>query len=118
MKRRKLLLPLFLIIFFLSALGLGYLRQTEFDMASPLPPAPQKSQLEEVLGQYGLVFEELKIDDEEAAAKIMGAEVFFSLTKEIKDQVVSLQLILTRAKIEGRLPKRVDLRFTKPVVSY
>ncbi len=125
--KRKLILPLFLIVFFLLILGFGYLRQVEFDfnfwpgrqkMASPLPWATQKSQLEEIFAQSGLVAEELTIDETEATAKIAGVEVLFSLTKEIKRQVVSLQFILSRAKIEGRLPTRVDLRFTKPVVSY
>jgi len=47
-----------------------------------------------------------------------GWEALISTEKEIVFQVDSLQLILGRAKIEGRLPKLVDLRFNKPVVSY
>ncbi len=43
-------------------------------------------------------------------------EVFFSFQKEATAQVGSLQLILSRTKIEGKRLKRVDLRFDKPVI--
>lgn len=42
----------------------------------------------------------------------------FSGKKNLKNQLDSLQLIFSRAKIEGRKIKRVDLRFDKPVVTY
>lgn len=45
-------------------------------------------------------------------------EVFFSLMKEEKPQLDSLQFIFSRAKIEGKKIKKVDLRFDKPVVIY
>jgi hypothetical protein len=45
-----------------------------------------------------------------------GPEVFFSEKKEATTQVGSLQLIFSRAKIEGKSLKRVDLRFDKPVI--
>ena len=45
-------------------------------------------------------------------------QVIFSLKKEIEVQLDSLQLISSRAKIEGKKIKRLDLRFDKPVVVY
>lgn len=45
-------------------------------------------------------------------------EIIFSLQKETQIQLDSLQLIFSRAKIEGRKIKKIDLRFDKPVVSY
>lgn len=45
-----------------------------------------------------------------------GPEVFFSEEKKATTQVGSLQLIFSRAKIEGKSLKRVDLRFDKPVI--
>jgi cell division septal protein FtsQ len=45
-----------------------------------------------------------------------GLEVFFSSQKEATGQVGSLQLILSRTKIEGKRLERVDLRFDKPVI--
>ena len=47
-----------------------------------------------------------------------GPQVFFSLDREMKEQVDSLHLILERAKIEGKEMKTIDLRFVKPVVVY
>lgn len=44
--------------------------------------------------------------------------VLFSLKKEAKVQLDSLQLILSRAKIEGKNIRKIDLRFDKPVVNY
>lgn len=37
---------------------------------------------------------------------------------DLTRQVSALQLILSQAKIEGRLPKTIDLRFSKPVVTF
>ncbi len=44
--------------------------------------------------------------------------VLFNLTKEIENQLDSLQLILSRSKIEGKQIKKIDLRFDKPVIGY
>lgn len=128
MRRRKLFLPLFIIFLILLGLGVNQLRQLNFDLsllwsgrekiASPLPPLSQEGKLEEILNKYGLKSLDFKIDGQEAVAKISEVQVFFNLEKEIESQVLSLQFILSRAKIEGRLPKVVDLRFDKPVVSY
>ena len=41
-----------------------------------------------------------------------------SARKNHSEQLDSLQLILSRSKIEGKLPKGVDLRFEKPVVIF
>jgi len=46
-----------------------------------------------------------------------GLLVYFSSQSEINKQLDSLQLILQRAKIEGRLITTIDLRFDKPVVN-
>lgn len=47
-----------------------------------------------------------------------GFLVVFSLKKEGENQVGSLQTIFSRSKIEGRVIKKIDLRFDKPVVNY
>ncbi len=47
-----------------------------------------------------------------------GPTVEISLSQEVKKQVDSLQLILERAKIEGKQIEVIDLRFDKPVVTY
>lgn len=47
-----------------------------------------------------------------------GPEVLLSLDRDLKKQVDSLQLILERAKIEGKQIMLIDLRFDKPVIKY
>jgi len=42
----------------------------------------------------------------------------FNLTKDIGEQLDSLQLISSRAKIEGKQITKIDLRFDKPVIIY
>jgi len=42
---------------------------------------------------------------------------FFSLEKDLIFQVNSLQVILKRAKIEGKVFEKIDLRFGKPVIT-
>lgn len=45
-------------------------------------------------------------------------QTIFSLKKETVGQLDSLQLILSRAKIEGNKLKQIDLRFDKPIIIY
>jgi len=42
--------------------------------------------------------------------------VLFNLENDVDSQLDSLQLILSRAKIEGKTVKKIDLRFDKPVI--
>lgn len=46
------------------------------------------------------------------------SEVIFSLEKDMEKQVASLQLILSRSKIEGKPFSKLDLRFDKPVAVF
>lgn len=45
-------------------------------------------------------------------------KLVFSLEKDVKPEVASLQLIFQKAKIDGRKIESIDLRFDKPVVIY
>jgi len=45
------------------------------------------------------------------------SEIFFSSKKDINSQLASLQLILTRLTMEGKLYNKLDLRFDKPVIT-
>lgn len=59
-------------------------------------------------------------------AKVMGhyllldyhPKVAFSLITDIQKQIASLQLLLQKAKIDGREMSLIDLRFDRPVVVY
>jgi len=42
--------------------------------------------------------------------------ILFNGEKDVGVQLDSLQLILSRAKIEGKTIKKIDLRFDKPVI--
>mgnify|MGYP001792667150 CR=1 FL=1 len=44
------------------------------------------------------------------------SEVIFSKEKDIKGQIASLQFILTKLTMEGKLFVRLDLRYDKPVI--
>lgn len=44
--------------------------------------------------------------------------VYFPLDKDPEILVGALQLIIARSKIEGRLPKSIDLRYSNPVIKY
>lgn len=73
-----------------------------------------------LLAANGLDFELVIGEEETNQLLVLGTtwQALFSLEKEIGSQVGSLQLILSRAKIEGKLPRLVDLRFDKPVISF
>jgi len=45
-------------------------------------------------------------------------KIAFSLKRDILKQLVSLQLILQKAKIDESMIETVDLRFDKPVVKF
>jgi len=47
-----------------------------------------------------------------------GPRVLFSSQKSPVAQVTSLQLILSSSRMEGEIPKTIDLRFERPVVRY
>lgn len=47
-----------------------------------------------------------------------GTNVYLPLDKDPDILVGALQLIIARSKIEGRLPKSIDLRYSNPVLKY
>lgn len=47
-----------------------------------------------------------------------NTEVVFSLERDPKVIVGALQLIRARSRIDGKLPKRIDLRYINPVLRY
>lgn len=86
---------------------------------NPLPSPTQKENFESMLKKEGLVPLSLNFGAKEIQASFSGSlTALFSSEKELTSQVISLQFILSRSKIEGKLPKLVDLRFDKPVILY
>lgn len=49
---------------------------------------------------------------------ISGGELWFSATLDPKSQVEALQAIVSRLTIEGKKIKKVDLRYSHPIVVY
>ena len=45
-------------------------------------------------------------------------QVIIDPDKDINQQLSSLQLILSQLKIEGKLFKRLDFRYQKPIISF
>ena len=94
---------------------------TEF----PLKKGIKSSDLEQIyqlikyLRQYGIAVSDYILgSDYSLSIKTNDLEVLFSLDKDIKKQVASLQVILSRSKIEGKVLNRLDLRFEKPVAVF
>jgi cell division septal protein FtsQ len=103
-------------------------------------PSPKIGQQLEnnLFNQLTVVFNKLgqpvdKISEASSAAKNYSAKakvvdnlllidsqqhLIFTLEKDILRQLASLQLILQKAKINGREIKTIDLRFDKPVIEY
>lgn len=71
----------------------------------------------DVLARSGLIVD-AEFTEDFISTRIENASVLLPLNQDPRVTVGSLQLILARAKIEGRLLKLVDLRFKNPVVIF
>lgn len=47
-----------------------------------------------------------------------GVSVIFSTEKDAKNQVSSLQEIMNRLTIDNKKPKKIDFRYSKPIVNF
>lgn len=124
LKKRKLIIPIILILFLLGAFGASQLKRLNFflekeKIVSPVSPPTEEEKLEETLLMLGFETESIKSLDESFEVTLSGnLLVLFSREKEYASQVASLQFILSRSKIEGKIPQKIDLRFDKPVLTY
>jgi hypothetical protein len=74
--------------------------------------------LAENLEKAGLSFSQAPILSENTiVASISGIKVFFDINKDFSSQTKALQLILARRTID-KMPKEIDLRFSKVIVRY
>lgn len=131
-KRRKIFLRLFLLFFFIMAISIAglYLMSQQVTIVSPVPvslggqrvlgsTAVQK-ELEEELKKAHILYMDIQIaEDNSYIVTLQNKEVvIFSSVKSYKQQVASLQLVLSRLTIEGKNIERFDLRFEKPIVVF
>jgi len=126
LKIKKLVLPCLLILFLVGLGSWGVVKKLDLSLdfyprplIEPLGAPLKEEELTKKLAEVGLVPESLIFDEEEIIASFSaGPTVLFSTGKDLKGQVASLQFILSRTKIEGKIPLRIDLRFEKPILKY
>lgn len=80
--------------------------------------SPDREHLSQILQQENIGIKNIAstVDDSFIVQLDSGEEVIFSREKDLKTQVSSLQLILSRLTMEGKQFKKLDLRFDKPVI--
>ena len=59
-----------------------------------------------------------KIDNATLLAKSTTTDIYFPQSDQIQNKVATLQSILSGFRIKGTLPKVIDLRFEKPIVTF
>lgn len=126
-KRLKIALYFLILILFITSLGFlvrnSYQKTfTLFESEKILKPitrqAPETELAKELKkSNLGVISLSINGGRDIEASLSGGAQVIFK-TSDIAQQVSSLQAMLTRFKIEGRIPKKIDLRFEKPIVVF
>lgn len=126
-KRLRVAIILLLILLFAAVLGvaknINWSEITPFTSTGLIRPIPEKgieAELKENLQKMNIeVFDGPKLLGKDLEASISGGiTVLFTTQKDLNNQIASLQLMIERFKIEGKLPKKVDLRFEKTVVTF
>ncbi len=102
--------------------------QRNINKVSPVSPIPKVEDLGKSKTQIIIealpkeVFEIKKVQEESVGElrllSTQGTLAIFSLDKEADSQLTTLQNLLTKAKINNRTVKSIDLRFDKAVVVY
>jgi hypothetical protein len=118
------LIALFFLIVLLSLFEFLYINFS-FGKAPYLNPLARNrnsntQNLEKILDKENLNY--LSVSENKDGSFLIflkdGGEVILSSKKDIKSQLSSLQLILSRLTIEGKKLKSLDFRYDNPVVSF
>lgn len=127
-KRFKIAIVFLFVLIFAAVLGVAknidwsevITPFTPIKLIRPIPEKGIEAELKEDLQKMDIeVFDGPKLLGKDLEASISGGIiVLFTTQKDFKDQIASLQLMIERFKIEGKLPKKVDLRFEKTVVTF
>lgn len=88
-------------------------------LLKPVSKEDSLTKLNVMLSQANLVVVSLQKNvDNSATASLSGKiQATFSLSKDLSNQVATLQVILARFRIEGRKVNRIDLRYNNVVVN-
>jgi len=114
----KILSLLFSLLILLGILDLVYisLKKQKSPYINPLQTVGG-SELAQDLEKRGVEFEDIEEGSNFYVLKLNSGEtVILSKNKDVLEQLSSLQLILSRFKIEGKVIKNLDFRFSQPVV--
>lgn len=127
--RKRIKIAILFVVTILLVSILGFLVRTyrRYDLSffqqekivAPIAEKIPEQKLAEELKKVDFRVISLSIIGEKVIeASISGGTKIIFKTEEIEKQISSLQLILPRFKIEGRIPKKIDLRFEKPIVIF
>jgi hypothetical protein len=120
-KKRSLLIILvciFILVISLFKIGIISIPNLPFRMINPAVDPNKEMEFKKLLGEYGLMAQNIEYKDTITVIFPDHLMVLFSSKSDLKYSVASLQFIISRSKIEGKIPKSIDLRFDKPVVVY
>lgn len=131
---RKLFIVVFFIGLFCFAVGGAYLYHiaSGFTKANYISPLSQKfslnqadkkekniEEIEKFLRENHIEFAEIAASSSAYTVTTKdGGYVILSSQKDLRAQLSSLQFILSRLTMEGKLFARLDLRFEKPVLVF
>lgn len=126
-KRTKIAIGFLLILLMISSIGFlirsyrlnnfNFFRKEEI-LKPTLGKSTERELMEDFQKSDIRVISLSIISEKDLEASISGGTKVLLNTETIAQQVSSLQLMLTRFKIEGRIPKKIDLRFDKPIVVF
>lgn len=109
---RKFILPIVILGLFLL-----YRYRIVSSQTSARQPSPPPTQ--QFLSRLGSQATSAKLEDKTLLVYLTtGPEVILDIEKSPDNWYSSLTAILDRARITGRYPRRIDLRFNRVIVSY
>lgn len=139
-RARKILLffEIVLVLAVLAGIGFGVNQVLNFsprdfiseNLVKLVPIMPQTETVEKIEGEaeriikslpeeiFALQEEKSRTVDELSILSKQGTLAIFSLKKDVQFQLDTLQNLLTKAKINKKTIKKIDLRFDKVVVVY
>ncbi len=122
-------MPVFLIFVLIGGILVFSLRNFRFQfdwenllpssaLVKPIPDQDLEGEIKESFLPLNLELEEIDFSDPRKIIATFSGNltVVFSKEKNLDFQVDTLQFILWRAKIDGKGPSFIDLRFDKPVL--
>ncbi len=122
-QRNRFVIGLVFLFVLLGVIILAVVKNVnKAEIIIPLPKNNPVREVEAILQQKNIKFEDNAISSGSAIlVKLVppqDIEVWFDTHKDLSIQVSSLQIILNKFTIEGRKAKKVDLRFSDPIIVY